>query len=74
MVSAYGFGVIGKIIGPLGLALIVGSSNYLKPDVPLPQIPVAFLYLGCWLLMAGAVYYFSVSRPEASRSSRSTGS
>ena len=48
MVSAYGFGVIGKIIGPLGLALIVGSSNYLKPDVPLPQIPVAFLYLGCW--------------------------
>jgi MFS transporter, putative metabolite:H+ symporter len=26
--------------------------------VPLPQIPVAFLYLGCWFLMAGAVYYF----------------
>ena len=58
MVSAYGFGVIGKIIGPLGLALIVGSSNYLKPDVPLPQIPVAFLYLGCWFLMAGTVYCF----------------
>ena len=28
------------------------------PDVPLPQIPTAFLYLGCWFLMAGAVYYF----------------
>ena len=41
-----------------GLALIVGSSNYLKPDVPLPQIPTAFLYLGCWFLMAGVVYYF----------------
>jgi putative MFS transporter len=26
--------------------------------VPLPQIPVAFVYLGCWFLMAGAVYYF----------------
>jgi len=26
-----------RIIGPLGLALIVGSSNYLKPDVPLPR-------------------------------------
>src|SRR5258705_7089663 len=58
MGSAYGFGGIGKIIGPLGLALIVGSSNYLKPDVPLPQIPTAFIYLGCWFLMAGAVYYF----------------
>ena len=58
MGSAYGFGGIGKIIGPLGLALIVGSGNYLKPDVPLPQIPTAFLYLGCWFLMAGVVYYF----------------
>jgi putative MFS transporter len=58
MGSAYGFGGIGKIIGPLGLALIVGSGNYLKPDVPLPEIPLAFLYLGCWFLMAGGVYYF----------------
>ncbi len=44
--------------GRLGLALIVGSGNYLKPDVPLPEIPLAFVYLGCWFLMAGAVYYF----------------
>lgn len=58
MGSAYGFGGIGKILGPVGLALIVGSNNYLKPDVPLTQIPTAFLYLGCWFLMAGAVYYF----------------
>jgi putative MFS transporter len=58
MGSAYGFGGIGKIIGPVGLALIVGSNNYLKPDVPMTQIPTAFVYLGCWFLMAGAVYYF----------------
>src|SRR6476469_9943293 len=58
MGSAYGFGGIGKIIGPVGLAVIVGSNNYLKPDVPLPQIPTAFVYLGCWFLMAGLVYYF----------------
>jgi MFS transporter, putative metabolite:H+ symporter len=38
--------------------LIVGSGNYLKPDVPLSKIPLAFVYLGCWFLMAGAVYYF----------------
>jgi putative MFS transporter len=30
MGSAYGFGGVGKIIGPVGLALIVGSGNYLK--------------------------------------------
>jgi MFS transporter, putative metabolite:H+ symporter len=58
MGSAYGFGGIGKITGPLGLALILGSNNYLKPDVPLTQIPMFFLYLGCWFLMAGVVYYF----------------
>ncbi|MBL6616168.1 MAG: MFS transporter [Reyranella sp.] len=58
MGSAYGFGGIGKILGPVGLALIVGSQNYLKPDVPLTEIPTAFVYLGCWFLMAGVVYYF----------------
>jgi len=47
-----------KIIAPRGPALIVGSRDYLKPDVPLPEIPTAFLYLGCWFLMAGVVYYF----------------
>jgi MFS transporter, putative metabolite:H+ symporter len=26
--------------------------------VPLPEIPTAFVYLGCWFLMAGVVYYF----------------
>ncbi len=56
MGSAYGFGGIGKIIGPLGLAIIVGSNNFVKPDLPASQIPTAFLYLGCWFLMAGVVY------------------
>ena len=36
----------------------MGSGNYLKPDVPLPEIPPAFVYPGCWFLMAGTVYYF----------------
>jgi putative MFS transporter len=58
MGSAYGFGGIGKIIGPLGLSMIVGSANFVKPDVPLDKIPLAFLYLGGWFLLAGVVYYF----------------
>jgi MFS transporter, putative metabolite:H+ symporter len=58
MGSAYGFGGLGKIIGPLGLALVVGSSNVVKPDATLDAIQPAFLYLASWFVMAGAVYYF----------------
>ena len=43
----------------LAVALSVSAGDaWAKPDVPLPQIPTAFVYLGCWFLMAGAVYYF----------------
>src|SRR5437588_9979778 len=38
MGSAYGFGGIGKMICPVGLALIVRAGNYLKPGAPLPEI------------------------------------
>jgi hypothetical protein len=48
MGSAYGFGGIGKIIGPLGLALIIGSSSVIKPDVSLKAIIPAFLYFACF--------------------------
>jgi hypothetical protein len=40
--------------------------------VPLTQIPMAFVYLGCWFLMAGIVYYFTGFETGTSRSKRST--
>jgi putative MFS transporter len=58
MGSAYGFGGLGKIIGPLGLALIVGSSNVIKPDVSLDHVVPAFAYLAAWFALAGVVYLF----------------
>jgi putative MFS transporter len=58
MGAAYGFGGIGKIIGPLGLALIVGSSNVVKPDASAAMIVPAFVYLAAWYLLAGVVYLF----------------
>lgn len=58
MGSAYGFGGLGKIIGPLGLALIVGSSNVIKPDVSLEGVVPAFTYLAAWFAMAGCVFLF----------------
>jgi MFS transporter, putative metabolite:H+ symporter len=58
MGSAYGFGGIGKIIGPLGLALIVGSSNVVKPEASVSMLIPAFVYLASWFAMAGIVYFF----------------
>ncbi len=56
MGSAYGFGGIGKIIGPLGLAMIVGSANVVKPEASVTKIVPAFVYLGGWYALAGIVY------------------
>ncbi len=56
--AAYGFGGIGKIIGPLGLAMIVGSSNLVKPEASAHKVVPAFLYLGAWYAVAGVVYGF----------------
>lgn len=56
MGSAYGFGGIGKIIGPLGLALIVGSSDVVKPEASVAKIIPAFAYLAAWFILAGIVY------------------
>jgi MFS transporter, putative metabolite:H+ symporter len=41
----YGIGNLGKIIGPLALAVIVGSSNYVSPQVTLDAIFPALLFL-----------------------------
>jgi len=58
MGSAYGFGGLGKIIGPLGLALVVGSTNIVKPEASVENILPAFVYLAAWFALAGAVYLF----------------
>jgi putative MFS transporter len=55
---AYGFGGIGKVIGPLGLALVVGGSNLVKPDVSLQHVVPAFAYLSAWFVLVGFSYLF----------------
>jgi MFS transporter, putative metabolite:H+ symporter len=55
---SYGIGNLGKIIGPLGLALIVGSSNYVSPKVTLDAIFPALLFLAFWYGQAGLVFWF----------------
>jgi len=48
MGAAYGFGGIGKIIGPLGLALIVGASVSTAPTAAGISYQAAFLYFAAW--------------------------
>jgi MFS transporter, putative metabolite:H+ symporter len=55
---SYGIGNLGKIIGPLGLALTVGSSNYVSPKVTLDAIFPALLFLAFWYGQAGLVFAF----------------
>ncbi len=58
MGSAYGFGGLGKVIGPLGLALIVGSSNIITPKASVAALFPAFTYLAGWFALAGFAYIF----------------
>jgi putative MFS transporter len=53
----YGIGNIGKVIGPLGLAVIVGTSNFVKPQATLDAIVPALLYLAFWYGQAGVAFW-----------------
>jgi MFS transporter, putative metabolite:H+ symporter len=53
----YGVGNLGKILGPLGLAVIVGSSNYVSPQATLEAIFPAFLYLAFWYALAACAFW-----------------
>jgi putative MFS transporter len=53
---AYGIANLGKIIGPLGLAVIVGSSNYVSPRVTLDAIYPAFVFLAYWYFQAALAF------------------
>jgi MFS transporter, putative metabolite:H+ symporter len=56
MGSAYGFGGLGKVMGPLGLALIVGSANVVTPQASTGAIIPAFVYLGSCYALAGIIF------------------
>lgn len=56
MGSAYGFGGLGKVIGPLGLALLVGASNVITPQASIAAIRPAYFYLAGWFALAGVAF------------------
>jgi len=56
MGSAYGFGGLGKIIGPAGLALIAGSSDVVNPGASIDALTPGFIFLACFGVLAGLAY------------------
>ena len=58
MGSAYGFGGFGKIIGPLGLALMIGASDVITPKATIDAIVPGFLYFAAWMALCGCAFLF----------------
>jgi putative MFS transporter len=49
---SYGTGNLGKFIGPLGLALIMGAGDVIKPAAPnLVMLGPAFVYFASWYVL-----------------------
>ena len=49
---SYGVGNLGKFIGPLGLALIMGAGDVIKPAAPnLVMLGPAFAYFASWYVL-----------------------
>jgi len=60
MGSAYGFGGIGKILGPVMLAFFAGSSNIVTPKATMDAIYPAFTFLALLSIGAGVLYLFGI--------------
>ncbi|GDY28529.1 MFS transporter [Gandjariella thermophila] len=54
----YGFGSLGKIVGPLLLGLVSGGGNYVTPRLTQAAVTPTFLILAGLLLLAGVGYLF----------------
>jgi putative MFS transporter len=53
----YGVGNLGKFIGPGGLALIAGSSNFVSPQATLDALIPGFLYFAFWYVLGAAAFW-----------------
>jgi putative MFS transporter len=54
----YGVGNLGKFIGPAGMAVIAGSSNFVSPKATLDALVPAMNYFGFWFVLAALAAWF----------------
>jgi putative MFS transporter len=53
---AWAVGGIGRIVGPLGVALIAGTGDLIDPKATLDALAPAFLYLAAFSLLVGLAF------------------
>jgi MFS transporter, putative metabolite:H+ symporter len=53
----YGVGISGKILGPLGLAVILGAGDPIKPAPNLASLGPAFTYFASWYILGAAAFW-----------------
>jgi len=53
----YGVGNLGKFIGPAGLALIAGSSNYVSPQATADALIPGFNYFAYWYIIGAFAFW-----------------
>ncbi|HEV2301231.1 MAG TPA: MFS transporter, partial [Stellaceae bacterium] len=56
----YGVGNLGKFIGPAGLALIAGSSNYVSPKATLAALIPGMNYFAMWYVIGAVAVLFGI--------------
>jgi len=54
----YGCSNVAKFIGPAGLAVIAGATNYVAPKATLDALGPAFIYFAAWYLLAVVGFLF----------------
>jgi putative MFS transporter len=54
----YGVGNLGKFIGPAGLAVIAGSTNFVSPKATIDALMPAMNYFGFWFVLAALAAWF----------------
>jgi putative MFS transporter len=54
----YGCSNLAKFIGPAGLAVIAGASDYVAPKATLDALVPAFNYFAAWYLLAVVSFLF----------------
>ncbi len=60
MGSAYRFGGLGKILGPVVLSFFAGSANIVTPQATTGAIIPAFTFLALMAIGAGVLYLFGL--------------
>ena len=54
----YGFGNLGKFIGPAGLAVIAGSGSFVSPQATIDALVPAMNYFAVWFLIGASAIWF----------------